>query len=90
MTDDRIRVSRSLYVSALADAIDWQASLLESQNHDDEMPGGVRCCTPKARCETYRETAALLARYRRAWRALTGSSTAASAGADMTGNEEPS
>lgn len=73
MAGDRIRVSRSLYLSALADAIDWQASLLASQRHDPEYPGGPSCCTPKARCATYRETAGLLARYRQARAALTAS-----------------
>ena len=73
MTGDQIRVSRSLYLylSALDDAIDWQASLLASQRHFPEYPGGPSCCTPGTRCETYRETAGLLARYRKARAAVT-------------------
>jgi hypothetical protein len=66
MAGDQIRVSRSLYLSALDDAIDWQASLLASQRHSPDYPGGPSCCAPGARCETYRETAVLLARYRKA------------------------
>lgn len=66
MASDRIRVSRALYLRALDDAIDWQESLLEAQRHDEMQPGGGRCCTPKARCAEYLETAGLLARYRTA------------------------
>jgi hypothetical protein len=71
MAGDQVRVSRSLYLSALDDAIDWQASLLASQRHFPEYPGGPSCCAPRARCETYRETAGLLARYREARAAVT-------------------
>jgi hypothetical protein len=71
MAGDQVRVSRSLYLSALDDAIDWQASLLASQRHSPEYPGGPSCCAPGARCETYRETAGLLARYRKARAAVT-------------------
>lgn len=86
MPGERVRVSRALYASALADAIDWQESLLDAQNHDATLPGGRRCCTPGARCEEYLETAALLARYRHARSALTGGH--AGRDPDAAGNPE--
>jgi hypothetical protein len=36
MTSGRVRVSRSLYRSALADAIDWTVSLIQAGNPDPE------------------------------------------------------
>jgi hypothetical protein len=36
MTDERVRVSRSLYRSALVDAIDWTESLIEAGGADPE------------------------------------------------------
>jgi hypothetical protein len=68
VTGSRIRVSRALYISALADAIDWQDSYLAS--HDPDLGVAAGHCGPSAgtgRCEEYRKAAALLKRYRRAY-----------------------
>jgi hypothetical protein len=68
MTDSRIRVSKALYVRALADAIDWQESFLAS--HDPDAMTTVGHCGPSAhteRCEAYRDAHALLRRYKRAY-----------------------
>ncbi len=66
----RISVSRSLYISALADAIDWQESLLET--HDPDGASVISCCRPGARCQQYKDDAARLRRYRQARAAVLG------------------
>lgn len=67
---DTVRTSRRLYISALADAIDWTESLLAT--HDPAWNGATACCKPSARCEHYQQTAKLLADYRRAYTRVRG------------------
>ena len=60
MSSQRISVDRELYVMALADAIAWQASILESHDPTNFTSGH---CQPGARCEQYQKEAHTLARY---------------------------
>ena len=64
MTEDRVRVSRSLFTAALADTIGWEESFLAT--HDPVLGSVTSCCTPGNRCDSYRQAAELLARYKRA------------------------
>jgi hypothetical protein len=67
----RVHADRALYVSALADAIDWTESFLAT--HDGERVSGLgHCDGPGGRCEAYRKDAAKLARYRQAYTRITG------------------
>jgi hypothetical protein len=75
MTDSRIRVSRSLYIHALADAIDWEDSFCAShdpQTGSDITPGHCGPAVGTERCEAYRYAHDLLKRYRRAYAKVTG------------------
>lgn len=73
MTDDLVRVSRSLWIRALADAIDWQESFMAS--HDPPIGQTAGCCGPTAgteRCEAYRQARDLWRRYKRAYAKAAG------------------
>jgi hypothetical protein len=70
MAEKRANVNRALYVSALSDAIDWQDSFLAG--HDPSLKSVTSCCKPGARCDGYKSAAALLARYKQAYTAITG------------------
>jgi len=66
MTGVRVSADRTLYRSALADAIDWTESLLDG--HDGDIPGLGCCDHPgRERCESYKDTAKQLTRYRQAY-----------------------
>jgi len=71
MAGSRATVDRALYLSALADAIDWTESLLDG--HDGDV-AGLGCCDHpgRERCEPYKDAAARLARYRAAYSRITG------------------
>jgi hypothetical protein len=64
VTGSRVNADRGLYLRALADAIDWQESYLDS--HEPQIGVTLGHCQPGARCADYQEAAALLARYRAA------------------------
>ena len=65
MSGRRANVDRELYASALADASDWQTSILESHDGGLDSRHGYYpgCCKPGARCEQYKAEERLLARY---------------------------
>jgi hypothetical protein len=67
---ESIRVDKALYRSALLDAIDYTESFLGG--HEPDFRGGPSCCKPGARCDGYKQAAALLARYRKALDAVGG------------------
>ena len=71
MTGRRVTADRDLYVSALADAIDWTESFLATHDHD-RVRGLGHCDGPEGRCEAYKTDAAKLARYRQAYTRITG------------------
>jgi hypothetical protein len=70
VADSRIRVSKSLYLRALADAMEWQISYLQS--HDPQLSPCITsgCCGPETgreRCDDYKLAAELLSKYKRAF-----------------------
>lgn len=68
MPEQLIRISKVLLAAALADAADWQESLLAA--HDPQLGAVISCCKPGARCGDYVHGAELLARYRGTQRRL--------------------
>jgi hypothetical protein len=75
VSDSRIRVSRSLYLHALADAIDWEESFLDShepQTGPDITQGHCGPAVGTERCEAYQYAHDLLKRYKRAYAKAVG------------------